>query len=450
MVIRLFSLSLLLTLLTANACSKAPGRMTFSNGGSDDGKPDSGNLPKAKLPEGVKQDPFKEAEKLSLATVASDDAGPKAFDFNKDLEISWLSSHEFVMSHADGQSLSYDFSTKAWSAVHQSTLRAEFQDIYDFRDSGFFATSLDGFSLRGDINTKIVRLPIPDDYDPKNLVGANPGFFAYKVGDDIHAVVAKDGMARLYPMANAPKGLSLVYPCNLHCIVWGYDGQRISLFIEGQGWASMDQTVELPQGDAVKRMAIRFRQENNPIAADAIIVQTDKGAVFAQVAASAPKEMATWEDVKILSERYCVACHLEDGYDKELTWTGLKSSIVERLKADRKAKGSMPPIETKIGQQISEGERATMLSWIEKQKQTERGEVGTGGGGTVDKDISGDLKKLADAHCMSCHADAKKTSWWLSRKGKAISMVNEGTMPKNKSVSADIKKQFETAINALK
>lgn len=431
------------------SCSKAPTRANFGKGGAD-GKVDSGNLPKAEVPDGVKKDPFKEPEKLSLSSMKSDEEGAKTFDFSKPVELHWISAHEAIFSHNDGESLSYDFQAKAWSAIHVSDLRTEYQSMFDFRDAGFFAGNGNVLSLRSNAG-KIIQLNAPEDFDEKGIVGANPGFVAYKSGDDVKILLSKDDGARLYPMENAPKGLKLVYPCNLHCIVWGFDGSRISVFFEGDGWKLLDQVIELPAGEDVSRMAIRFRAENNPVAAEGIIVQTVKGGIFAQVASSAPKAEITWEDVQTMSQHYCVSCHLEDGYDKEATWTGLKSSIVERLTAKPGTKGAMPPIETKIGQQMSAGERAAVLSWIEKQTQTDRGEVGTGGSGDTDNvKISGALKSLAEANCNSCHADATTNGWWKSRKGAVISQVNSGKMPKNKTLSSDVKAQFEAAMNALK
>ncbi|MES2743943.1 MAG: hypothetical protein V4655_00890 [Bdellovibrionota bacterium] len=427
--------------LTALSCSKAPSRLEMA-GGAD-------GIAKAGTPPGVIQDPFKAPEKLSLAAVAATEEGAKTFDFKKTIELNWNSTHEIVMAHNDGQSLAFDFQGKTWTAIHTNDVRTEFQSMIDFRDAGFFAIGTDGFSLRG-AGTKIVRLKAPDNFDEKNLIGANPGFVAYKEGDTIKAILIKDDTAKLYPLTNAPEGLRLVYPCNLHCLVWGYDGSRISVFFETGGWKVLDQIIELPAGEMIARMAVRFRSENNPVAAEAIVAQTDKGSIFAQVAASAPKSDPKWEDILSLSEQYCVSCHQEDGFDKESTWTSLKSSIVDRLKREPAAKGAMPPIETKIGQQMSAGERATVLAWIEKQMQTDRGEVGTGGDMMDTSDISGDLKKLADAHCISCHLDGKKTAWWTARKGDIITRVKSGSMPKGKTVGNDVKTQFEAAVNALK
>jgi mono/diheme cytochrome c family protein len=441
MIYRFSSATALTALLTASAilsCSKAPSKADFGKGA------DASNSGGTRMGKDV----FKEPQKLSLGALAAEDEGPKVFDFSKPFEPNWISSHEIVLAHDDGQSLAYDFDAKSWTAVHTNEVRTEFETMVDFREAGFFGAGGGALSLRGP-GTKIVRLAAPESFEEKNMVGVNPGFVAYRVKDGIHAIVISGESAKLYVLNEIPKGLSLVYPCNVNCVVWGFDGSRIFVFSELEGWKALEQVIELPQGEAISRMAIRFRKENNPIAAEAIFVQTDKGSVFAQVATGAPKEETKWEDVLLLSEQYCVACHLDDGFDKQGTWTGLKSSIVDRLKRSPGTKGAMPPTETKIGQQMSPGERATILAWIEKQAQTERGQIG--GDEPIDtSDISGDLKRLVDANCLSCHSDAKKTAWWSQRKADALSRIKSADMPRGKTIANDVKTQFEAALNALK
>lgn len=437
---QIMTASLVATLATVLACSKAPDRISTGGGGADVGR----------VPPGVKPDPFVEPEKLKLGSIAADDASMKSFDFVKTSEIAWESASSFVMAHGDGKSISYDFKKAAWSSVHSNATITDYVTLFDFRDAGFFGTTADVLSFRkGD--GQIVRLNSPAPYKTGTLVGANPGFVGFSDKGEISAITTTEEAATLYPLPGAPEGLKLIYPCNKHCLVWGFDGSKIYIYFTQTGWKLLDQVIELPAGEKISRMAVRFRDTNNPVAAESILVQSEGGKLFAQVAGTVTKADPTWEDIKTISDRFCVQCHLDDGFEKETTWKSLKSVIVTRLKAAPGTKGAMPPTETNIGKEMAQGERNLILAWIEKQEQIERGEVGMPTDGVVDNsDVSGELKTLADKYCIGCHADFKKNATWKLKKGPSISQIEAGTMPKAMAISAADKKKLLELINAIK
>ncbi len=428
-------------------CQKAPGKPILlgrtANGGSQEKEGDLKTPP-------TKIDPFQEVEKLSLAPITTDEPSRKNFDFAKLSEIFWINSSEFTMALPDGRSISFNFRNTAWSSVHARAAEPEFLTLYDFREAGFFGANAETLSFQS-TDGKIMSMDLPDAYKASTLVAASPGFVAFRDQAKLSAILATKGKARLFSLPAGPAPIKLISPCNQNCVFWGFDGTKIYTYDEQGSWSVMNQTIELPAGQTIARMAIRFRDTNNPIAAESILVLSDTGALFAQVGNSVMKADPSWVEIKAISDRFCEQCHLDDGFGKESTWKSLKSSIVTRLKLMPGAKGSMPPIETAVGKEMSQGERDIILSWIAKQDQTQQGEIGSTKDPVVDtSDVTGELKNLSDQYCLSCHSDAKKNLFWKSKKADSKNRINSGNMPKGLAITPEEKQKFIAAIDAIK
>jgi mono/diheme cytochrome c family protein len=428
-----------LSLLLLSACSEAPTRAVLGGSGNAGG-----------VPSGTKIDEFVPAEKLTLGAVAADEASQKSYDFAKPSEISWASASEVVMAHGDGKSISFDFKQSRWSSVHTNSTVSEYSKLYDFRSAGFYGSTADVLSFRVGEGS-IARLNAPDGFTEESALGINPGFVAYAGANGPSAIVAGGETASLYPLTGAPDGIKLLAPCNKHCLLWGFDGTKVYIYFAETGWRPIDQNIVLPAGQTIARMAIRFRDTNNPVAAESIIVQSDKGTLYAQVAGTVKNSDPTWTEIKVISDRFCATCHIDDGFEKETTWKSLKGSIVTRLKMAPGTKGAMPPTETNIGKEMSQGERDVILAWIEKQEQIDRGEIGSTTDPVADNsDVSGELKTYSDKYCLSCHADAKKNSFWTTKKADSKARIESGNMPKGQSLSAAEKTKFLSIISAIK
>ena len=402
----------------------------------------------AALPPGTPIDPFVEAETLKLNTVAPDEASQKNFDFTIPSEIVWSSASEVALAHGDGKSVLFDFKKSSWTSVHTSITAGEYQTLFDFRESGFFGATSEVLSLRVG-EGQIIQLQASDTQG--SPVAANPGFVSFMDGEVVQVVMSIEGKARLLPLVTAPSGMTMVYPCNKHCLLWGFDGTRIHTYNLETGWNALTQTIQLPQGEPITRMALRFRDSNNPLAVESIFVQMESGALFAQVAASVAPAAPVWDDVRRISSTFCVSCHLDDGFEKEDTWKSLKANIVIRLTADVGSKIAMPPSETTPGKEMSQGEKNVILAWIEKQDQIERGEIGETEDPVDDTtETTGELKRLADLYCVSCHTDGKRNAFWALKQGDAIARISSGNMPLGNSMPAADKAKFLDVLNALK
>lgn len=431
--------TLTVSLLLLASCSKAPTRVALGGSGNVGG-----------IPPGTEIDEFVPAEKLTLGSVAADETSQKSFDFSKPSEISWASASEVVMAHADGKSISFDFKQSRWSSVHTNPTVSEYTTLYDFRAAGFYGTAAEVLSFRVGEGL-IARLNAPDGFATSTALGINPGFVAYSDTNGLSAIVSGGETASLYPLTGAPEGITLLAPCNKHCLLWGFNGSKVFIYFAQTGWRAIEQDIVLPAGETISRMAIRFRDTNNPIAAESIIVQTAKGTLYAQVAGTVKKSDPTWAEIKVISDRFCATCHIDDGFEKEATWKSLKGSIVTRLKLAPGAKGAMPPTETNIGKEMSQGERDVILAWIEKQEQIDRGEIGGTTDPVVDNsDTTGELKTYSEKYCLSCHTDAKKNAFWKAKKADSKSRIESGNMPKGQTMSAAEKTKFISILDAIK
>ncbi|MBC7659066.1 MAG: hypothetical protein H7249_05095 [Chitinophagaceae bacterium] len=168
--------------------------------------------------------------------------------------------------------------------------------------------------------------------------------------------------------------------------------------------------------------------------------------LFADVSPKA----ATWDDVTLISERFCVSCHLDDGYETQATWSGLKDSMIKRLKLGETEAGTMPPSETKLGKEMGSNDKTVMLSWLTTIQATTPSKIPTGTSSpTTAVPIAGDLKSLNDMYCKSCHSDAVNTLFWSSKKALIISKVSNGAMPKGTAMTDADKRKLLAIVSAL-
>mgnify|MGYP001574651252 CR=1 FL=1 len=245
--------SLLSCLLVVASCSRVPEMIKMRKSSAEHVIPSSEvqSLPPASPSDSRASEP----EKLSLSAIATDADLQKNFDFAKVSEILWLSGSRVLFAHSEGKSLVFDFTSSSWSSVQTDGTASEFTSLYDFREAGHFGIAADVLNFKkGD--GPIIRLKASEEFKTATSLGANPGFIAYLINDQISAIVTIEDQAKLYTLAGAPAGLKLLYPCNSHCLVWGYSGKTVFLYSDQGGWRQLDQAIEVPAEETVARMAI--------------------------------------------------------------------------------------------------------------------------------------------------------------------------------------------------
>ncbi len=156
----------------------------------------------------------------------------------------------------------------------------------------------------------------------------------------------------------------------------------------------------------------------------------------------------SFAEIRPLSKKFCEDCHLDDGFGKEEVWKTLKSSAITRLKMTGE-KGTMPPPETTLGKTMTAAEKQKIIAWLETIDQEAREEIGDVRDPAANTKISGDLKLVADAYCVSCHTDGAYVRYWINSKAEAIKRINNKSMPPGRTLPADEKQKLLNALNAL-
>lgn len=405
-------------------------------------KADSAKRSKVSPPAKVVPDTTVSLQKLEIADEIS-----KAFDFSLASEIAWQgTSGEAVFSHADGRTVSYSQRAGAWSSVVKSINQEGYEPFFDFRGQGLFAFKAEQIIFRSADSVTITAVK-PDDMG-ENRLGVNPGFIS-TVDKNQTAVIASDGRdAKRVALKGIPPSVITVYPCNTGCFVWAYDGTKIFTYSDSEEvWKASALKLELPGSEKVARLAIRFRESD--MAIESLIARAESGAVFLAASLKPVKEKLAWDkDIKNLAESFCVPCHLDDGFSKEAVWKQLKTTMIDRLKTTDK--GAMPPSETKLGKEMSPGDKAILVEWLSSVEEGPAGEeVGEVGQGSGDKDTGGDLKAVSETYCLSCHSDAKRESFWKNKRNDIQNRVNSNDMPRGMTMPDDQKKKLLDALNAL-
>lgn len=156
----------------------------------------------------------------------------------------------------------------------------------------------------------------------------------------------------------------------------------------------------------------------------------------------------SWESIRPLTKKFCEDCHLDDGFGKLEIWSTVKDAALVRLKMEA-VKGAMPPPETTLGKTITAEEKSRLIAWLETLNQTEREEIGDVRDPAANTKISGDLKLVADAYCVSCHSDGQYLKFWAVSKAEAIKRINNRTMPPGRVLPEPEKQKLLNALNAL-
>lgn len=167
----------------------------------------------------------------------------------------------------------------------------------------------------------------------------------------------------------------------------------------------------------------------------------------------------TWAEIRPITKKFCEDCHLDDGFSREEIWSGIKESAILRLqmqtmieKPDQaeEPKGLMPPSEVTLGKTMTRAEKNKIIAWLQGVAQTDREEIGDVKDPSGNTKVSGDLKTLSEAHCVSCHSDGKYLKWWTGAKAEAIKRINNKSMPPAGRAFPDADKQkFLNVLKAL-
>lgn len=380
-----------------------------------------------------------------LQDLIPDVESSASFDFTKQTEIVFSGSSKLVFAHPDGHSISYDAALKAWSSTLLSNNVGEYDVYYDFLDQGHLALKATEMSLRMYTGNTLIAVR-PEGILNDSTLGFNPGYASSLTGTNLTTVRSDGKAAKIFRSATFLATMKQVYPCNSACALWAYDGSKVQILGSDGVWKDIALPIAIEPN--LKRLVLYFNPDSKTPVIDSVLTVAANGkmSIFASVSA---KAAPTWDDVKLISERFCVSCHLDDGFEKQETWNTLKSSMIGRLKLTAAEDGAMPPPETKLGKEMGAHDKSVLVNWLETISQTNQGTIGTGKDPAADAPISGDLKVLSDKYCLSCHSDAAHLVFWTGKQADIARRVGIANMPKNTVMTDAEKKKLLDLVNAL-
>ncbi|MBC7532809.1 MAG: hypothetical protein H7318_14650 [Oligoflexus sp.] len=380
-----------------------------------------------------------------LSDLLPDEASQQSFDFTKPYEAVFSSEAKVVFAHGDGRSITYDAALKAWSSSVLSPRRGEYDVYYDFLDQGHVGLSASELTLRRQAGPTVLS-DRPPELTNESPIGFNPGF-AGVLDKTVLMTVRADGVAaKVYKSESFPAATKQVAPCNAACLLWALADNELRILEPDGTWRKIALPIALEPD--VKRIALYFQPDAKTPVLKSMLTVANSGAI--KIYVNVPlRALPTWEDVKLISERFCVSCHLDDGFENPETWSALKISLISRLKATAKADSPMPPPETLLGKEMSLADKTVLITWLGTIAATTRGSLGNVPGDFVDKAIDGELKVVGDKYCLSCHADANRLLFWKSKQGDIGTRVTSGSMPKNTMMPDADKKKLLDLVKAL-
>lgn len=384
---------------------------------------------------------------LGLKALDVDDASKQLFDFKAGPMISMNADGLISFATPDGKYVSYDAKLNRWGSVQVASEKVDYDVLYYFGTDGYLGVKDDVLTSKIGAG-KIERIPFTLQKD--KILSAGLGFYASSSEAAINLIRSSNNSFSQTQIKTMPAPLKLFKSCVEGCIAWGYDGTQFYVLKNDKTWGKLAIKLTLPEQENVADINLRLKY-GEELAIQAALVTTESGKMLLKDEATSGSKALEWKDVSRLAVNYCVPCHGDDGFDKEATWASLKSPIMARLKASNSNPGAMPPPNTKAGKEMSGGDKALLIKWLEGVTEGKRGSTGDpNSAGTQDTSlISGTLKTLSDQHCLGCHADAQKTSWWKARKASAAERINLGSMPPGSTLGADTRASFVSAIQTL-
>jgi len=440
-----FFYACLLSLILSEACSNniANQRHAFDKKGESQ-DPGMGENP----PQQNGADSDKGYYRLALKVLDIDEASKQSFPFSSDAMTHINAEGLITFARADGKSISFDGKLNRWSSAQQAPEKLDYDTLYSFGPDGFLGIKDDILSSRSGPG-KIERIPF--QLPKGKVLSVGPGFYVLSHDSQIDVLKSGNNSFSQFQVKMLPASLTMFKNCAEGCLAWASDGAQFYVLKNDKTWEKLALKLSLPESEKIADISLRL-QYGAELGISGALVTTESGQLYVKDEDNSGRKMLGWSDVSKLAGRYCVSCHEDDGFDKEATWAALKSTIIIRLKASATTPGAMPPPGTQAGKEMSAGDKALIVTWLEGIKETGQGPVGRpdGGGAVPDPSlITGSLKVLSDQHCLSCHGEAQKVSWWKARKTSASARINAGTMPPSSNLGADVRASFVNAINAL-
>ncbi|MCB9228673.1 MAG: cytochrome c [Deltaproteobacteria bacterium] len=362
---------------------------------------------------------------------------------NRDLNLTDHLGHIFTFRKDDGH----------FGSLYTHPEGSEYDRFYNFSTDGWIAFQGPDFSFMNPKTSALSRYRLPESLVNAEIISPSPGFVFLKSSEKQEPYSLSYGKNEPEILAMLPAEQSLLHlaPCESGCAYWAFDGKQFFYSTaENARWKAFDIAVVLPEDFSLQSMAGAVSMKETGQMDSSLIYALDKKRQLWELKTEEYEEAVTqkeitWDHVLAIARESCIPCHSSDGFDRPGTWTGLKSTILNRIDPSNKEEVfAMPTWDSVYGRNFSDNNRQDIITWLSEQESTEV--KISSEAQTTDKDISDSLRPLAESYCLNCHQDGRKESWWKKSRDDIIRRIQSGNMPKGLKIPEDKKAELLNAI----
>ncbi len=361
-----------------------------------------------------------------------------------------------IHMNRDGVASLFNAAEASWGPESFLEESGKFQQSYNLLNLGWIGLSQNAVKSLDKVNRTLATFELTGGPAREAVIGVGHDFIAYYQDSDLKILRISPTQASIMTTTRPPAELKSLQKCVRGCEFWGFDGARIhTLDSATSPWKSPDIELTMPEDKGLLHLAGRvFQDEAGKVRVEGLYGLSEQAELFQADLDGPTTRLPTWENVSIVVQQSCVACHGSDGFDQEDVLAGLKQEILRRVDPKRRGEaGAMPPSNSVYGKSFVQGDAELIMAWLAGKADS------PGPGKPTDpmpptpvdpnKPISGELKKLADTYCVSCHVDNQKESWWVSRKLPVKERVESGDMPRNRTMPAADRKKLIDLVQGL-
>jgi len=362
-----------------------------------------------------------------------------------------------IHMNRDGVASLFNVNENVWGPESFLEESGKFQQSYNLLSRGWLGIAADSLKSLDLLNRGLSTFALPMVLSADQVIGVGSDFIAFYQDAELKILEIRATKASIVTPARPSVSFKSIQKCVRGCQYWGFDGSSIyTLASSSDGvWQAQNIGLVIPEGKSLLRLAGKVTLSEIGQAEFESLYGLSQDAELFRADLQAPeKRLPTWENVSVVVQQSCSPCHGSDGFDQEDVLAALKPEVLRRVDPKRTGEaGAMPPPNSIYGKSFVPGDAAIIMGWLAGKADP------TNPGKPTDptqplptdpnKPIAGELKKLADTYCVSCHADNQKEQWWSSRKLQVKERVESGDMPRNRQMPAAARKSLLDLVQAL-
>ena len=271
----------------------------------------------------------------------------------------WDSEEEIFLSQSSGRSFAIDLQNQSLGLEHRIDPEYQLSQSFYFGSSGWVTFDDSYFQFLNKEDQLLSRFQIPNGKTTGSILGITPQMLAVEQDEVLRLLVTENNELSLYEEPS--ENFSLVGACLSDCKIWGVQEERVFIKKDLQGpWQGTELFLLGLEKENIRRMLLDLREldDGRWITKQALLLSESlnlfqiSGIPFGQeksdprpepapptenddetVVPTPPKEDSdqSWPKVLQLSQKVCLPCHGNDGYDNEEVWIANRDLLKSRI-----------------------------------------------------------------------------------------------------------------------